>query len=75
MKKFLLVGAAVVFAGIAATVAVASDHKPARHAAPPARATVVTPAKATPAHKGPAPRRHHHVVKRHHGHAPRAHAK
>ena len=66
MKKFLLVGVAVLFAGIATTVAVAADHKPTKHAAPPARTTVVTPAKATPAiHKSAAPKRHP-VVKKHH---------
>ena len=61
MKKFLLVGAAVAFAGIAATVAVASDHK-----AKPAHAhAAVLTAKTSVAHKETAPKKHH-AVKRHH---------
>jgi hypothetical protein len=72
MKKFLLVGAAIVFAGVAATVAVAADHK-GKPAEKPARAAIMTPAKATTAHKGSAPKRHH-VVKRHHT-VHRTHAK
>ena len=76
MKKFLLIGTAIVFAGIAATAAVAADHKSTKHSAPPARATVVLPtvAKTAPAHKGHAPKRHV-VVRKHHSPVHRHHAK
>ncbi len=67
MKKFLLAGAAIAFAGIAATVAVAADHK-----AKPAHAPVVT-AKTVTAHKESAPKKHH-AVKRHHA-VHKSHAK
>ena len=73
MNKILLAGAAVVFAGVAATMAMASDHKPAKHASEPVHATVITPAKSTGHLKGSAPKRHH-AVKRHHS-AHKAHAK
>jgi hypothetical protein len=72
MKKFLLAGAAIVFAGVAATVAFAADHKAARHEVPPSGATVVTPAKTAPAHKSGVHRKHR-AGKRHH--ATRTHAK
>lgn len=71
MNRFLLAGAVVVFAGIGATVAVASDHKSAKHAVPaaasmsPVRATVITPAKVGASHKHRG-HKHHHVAKRHH---------
>ncbi len=69
MKKFLLAGALVVFAGIAATVAAAAEHKPSRPAPAPLRATVVTPAKsahkATPK-KHAAPKKHHAPAKKSH---------
>lgn len=66
MNKILLAGAVVVFAGIAATMAMASDHKGPKHASEPVHATVITPAKSTGVHhKGPAPKRHH-SPKRHH---------
>ena len=71
MKKFLLAGAAIVFAGIAATVAVAADHK-SKVAEKPVHATVLTPAKMTTGHKHAAKKHHGH--KRHHA-APRTHAK
>jgi hypothetical protein len=67
MKKFLLAGAAVAFAGIAATVAMASDHKKPMH-----HASVVT-AKTTVAHKESAPKKHH-APKRHHS-VHKSHAK
>ena len=73
MKKFLLAGAAVVFAGIA-TVAMAADHRAPKHSAAPSRATVVTPAKASTPQKA-SPSKRHHAAKRHHAHAHRAHAK
>jgi len=73
MKKFLFVGAAMLFAGVAATVAVAADHKGKAAPEKPVHAMMITPAKATTAHKGSAPKRHH-VVKRHHA-AHRTHAK
>ena len=74
MNKILLAGAAVVFAGIAATMAMASDHKASKHPSEPMRATVITPAKtASVHHKGPAPKRHHPVKKHHAVH--KAHAK
>jgi hypothetical protein len=69
MKKFLLAGAAIAFAGIAATVAVASEHK----SKPMHHASVVT-AKTTVAHKESAPKKHH-SPKRHHHAAPKAHTK
>ena len=69
MKKFLLAGAVVVFAGIAATVAAAADHKPSKHASAPARATVMTLA---PSHQKTAPKKHH-PAKRHHAPAHRTH--
>jgi hypothetical protein len=72
MKKFLLAGAAIVFAGVAATVAFAADHKATKHAPPPTRATVVTPARTAPAHKAPVHKKHHAV--KHHPVA-RAHSK
>jgi hypothetical protein len=71
MNKFLLAGAVVMFAGIGATVAVASDHKSAKQAVPaaesmtPARATVITPGKVGSSHKHRG-RKHHHIAKRHH---------
>jgi hypothetical protein len=76
MKKFLLIGTAIVFAGIAATAAVAADHKSTKHSPTPTRATVVLPtvARTAPAHKGPAPKRHT-VVKKHHAPVHRHHAK
>ena len=58
MKKFLLAGAVVVFAGIAATGAVAADHKGSKPAAPH-HAAVTAPAK--PAEHKESPR--HHAVK------------
>jgi len=72
MKKFLLAGAAIVFVGVAATVAVAADHK-SKVADKPVHATVLTPSKATTGHNGAAPKRHH-GSKRHHA-AHRTHAK
>jgi hypothetical protein len=67
MMKFLLAGAAVVFAGIG-TAAVAADHK-----AKPMHAAVLTAEKSTTAHKESAPRKHR-AGKRHH-HAHKSHAK
>ena len=67
MKKFLLAGAAIAFAGIATTVALAADHK-----AKPAHATVMTPVKTTVAHKESAKK--HHSGKRHHA-VHKSHAK
>jgi hypothetical protein len=71
MKRFLIAGAAIVFAGIAATVAVAADHKP-KVAQKPVHATVLAPDKATTGHKGAAHKRHHRS-RRHHA-AHRTHA-
>ena len=67
MNKFLLAGAVVVFAGVAATGAVAADHKGSKPAAPH-HAAVVT-AHVKPAEHKPAPK--HHAVK--HKAAPKAH--
>ena len=62
MNKFLLAGAAMVaFAGVAATGAIAADHKGSKPAAPH-HAAVMTPAKPS-VHKEAAPR--HHVVAKH----------
>jgi len=63
MKKFLIAGAVVLFAGVAATAAAAAEHRSPKHAAP-ARASVMTPAPA--ANKGPAPKKHH-APRKHHG--------
>ena len=68
MKKFLLAGAAIAFAGIATTVALAADHK-----GKPAHATVMTPAKTTVAHHKESAKKHH-SVKRHHA-VHKSHAK
>ena len=73
MNKILLAVGVVVFAGVAATMALASDHKPAKHGSEPVNATVITPAKPAGHPKGSAPKRHH-PVKRHHS-AHKAHAK
>jgi len=67
MKKFLLAGAAIAFAGIATTVAVAADHK-----AKPAHAHAAV-VKTVSAHKETAPKKHH-AVKRHHA-VHKSHAK
>lgn len=67
MKKFLLAGAVVLFAGVAATVAAAAEHRTSKHA--PAHASMVSTA---PAHKDAAPKKHH-PAKKHHAHAHRAH--
>jgi hypothetical protein len=72
MKKFLLAGAVVVFAGVAATGAMAADHKASKPAAPH-HAAVVTPAKSTVLHKESAPK--HHAAKHHKAHAHKTHAK
>ena len=65
MSKILLAVAAVVFAGVAATVAGAADHK-SKPAAAPARSTVVTAAKEDA--KGPAHKHRHAPKKAHHAH-------
>ena len=72
MKRFLLAGAVVVFAGVAATGAVAADHKGSKAAAPH-HAAVVTPAKSTVHPKESAPK--HHAAKHRKAHAHKAHAK
>jgi len=72
MKKFLLAGAVVVFAGVAATGAIAADHQGSRPAAPH-HAAAMTSVKPS-AHKESAPR--HHVVKHKAAHkAHKAHTK
>lgn len=72
MKTFLLVGAAVVFAGVAATMALAADHKSTKHSAAPTRTTVVTPAAKTSfVHKTPS--KAHPIVKKHHRPVHRTH--
>ena len=72
MKTFLLVGAAVVFAGVAATMAFAADHKSTRNSPAPTRTTVVTPAaKTSIVHKTPS--KAHPVVKKHHRPVHRTH--
>ena len=63
MRKILLAGVAIVFAGVAATVAVAADHK-SKPVAPPAKTAVVATAKHDA--KGPAHKRHHAAVKKTH---------
>ncbi|HZE97595.1 MAG TPA: signal peptidase [Planctomycetota bacterium] len=70
MKKLLLAGGLFVFGSIAATVAVAADHKPARHPAPAHASMFSSPAPVS--HKGGAPKKNH-GAKRHHGHAHKAH--
>lgn len=71
MKKFLLAGAVVVFAGVAATGAVAADHKGSKPAAP--RHAAVT-ALAKPAEHKESPR--HHAAKHRPAHkVHKAHAK
>jgi len=62
MNKFLIAGAVVLFAGVAATGAAAAEHRSSKHAAP-ARASVMTPAPA--ATKGPSPKKHHAPKKPH----------
>jgi hypothetical protein len=69
MKKFLLAGAAIAFAGIATTVALAADHKGKPAHAP---ATVMPTAKTSVARKETVKK--HHVVKRHHS-VHKSHAK
>ena len=71
MRNLLLGGASVLFAGIAATVGLAADHKPAHNSPAPMHASVITPAKAT-LHKA-TPKRHspskkHGRSRRHHHH-------
>ena len=61
MKKFLIAGALVVFAGVAGTAMAASDHKAAKHAAP-SRASMTAPV----ASKSEAPKKHA-APKKHHG--------
>ena len=67
MKKFLLIGAAILIAG-AATVAVAADHKGSKKHAPAAGAPAKNPsavaASRASAHKSATPAKHH--GKRHH---------
>jgi hypothetical protein len=71
MKKFLLAGVVVLFAGVA-TAAVAADHKGSKPAAP-RHAAVVAPAKHE-VHKESAPR--HHAAKHKTAHkVHKAHAK
>jgi hypothetical protein len=67
MKKFLIAGAVVLFAGVAATVAAAAEHRTSKHA--PAHASMVSTA---PARKDAAPKKHH-PAKKHHAHAHRVH--
>ena len=71
MKKFLLAGAAIAFAGIASTVAIAADHK-GKPAHAPAHASVMPTEKTSVAHKETAKKRHGH--KRHHS-VHKSHAK
>jgi hypothetical protein len=67
MKKFLMIGAAILIAG-AATVAVAADHKGSKKHAPAASAPAKNPSTVATsraaAHKSATPARHH--GKRHH---------
>jgi len=63
MKRLLIVGAAVLFAGIAATGAAAAEHRSTKHVAP-AGASVMMSAPA--AHKDAAPKKHG-ARKKHHG--------
>jgi hypothetical protein len=72
MKKFLLAGAVVVFAGVAATGAIAADHKGSKPAAPH-HAAVIAPAKAAEHKETP----RHHVAKHKASHkvAHKAHTK
>ncbi len=67
VKKFLLAGAVVLFAGVAATVAGAAEHRTPKHA--PARGAMVAPA---PTHKDAAPKKRH-PAKKHHAPAHRTH--
>ena len=76
MKKFLLIGAAILIAG-AATVAVAADHKGQKRAAHTSSAPAKSPGKVATAraadHKAAVAK---HPGKRHHRHArphPRTH--
>jgi hypothetical protein len=54
MNKFLLAGAVVLFGGVAATGAIAADHKGSKPAAPH-HAALITPMKPS-AHKESTPR-------------------
>jgi hypothetical protein len=67
VKKFLLAGAVVLFAGVACTVAAAAEHRAPKHA--PARASMTASA---PTHKDAAPKKHH-GGKKHHARAHKAH--
>ena len=72
MKKFLLAGAVVVFAGIASGGAIAADHKGSKPAAPRQHAAATATAK--PAEHKESPR--HHVAKHRPAHkVHKAHAK
>jgi hypothetical protein len=72
MKKFLIAGAVLVFAGVAATGAIAADHKGSKPAAPH-HAAVMTPVKPA-VQKESTPR--HHVAKHRQAHkAHKAHTK
>ncbi len=68
MKKFLIAGAVVMFGGIAATVAAAADHKPAKHQAPMHATMIAAPAVAhkDAPKKHAAPKHKHHRVHKHH---------
>jgi hypothetical protein len=66
MRKILLAGALVVFAGVGA-VAMAADHKGSKHAAP-AHASVIAPA-SKGAHKAPAKKHATHKAHAHKHHS------
>ena len=72
MNKFLLAGAVVLFGGVAATGAIAADHKGSKPT--PHHAAVMTPVKPAE-HKESTPR--HHVAKHKASHkvAHKAHTK
>jgi len=63
MKKFLIAGVLVVFAGVAGTAMAASDHKAAKHAA----MTAPVASKSATPKKHAAPKKHHgRVHPKHH---------
>jgi hypothetical protein len=69
MKRFLLIGAAIAIAGVAATTAFAADHRGGKRtaAAPKAVMNSTAPAKMSFAtHKKRAQARHHRKGHRHH---------
>ena len=72
MKKFLIAGAVVLFAGVAATAAAAAEHRSSKHA-PSVQASVMTPALAE--RKDASPKKHVGAKKHHRRHHHKHHSK